>query len=591
MKTIEEKARAYDEALKVLHKYDGANIMFSQSLKEEMFPELKESEDEKIRKALIKYFSEGIEYLSLIPYNKEQCVAWLEKQSEQKPVDKPKFKVGDWVVTDMNNIVQIKAVNNGYYTIDNGGDFNMYYIDKFWHLWTIEDAKDGDVLVGGLQIFLFKKMSTSNSFYAHCNYHFIGYDSLSVYNCSYSIDNIHPATKEQRSLLFKKIKEAGYEWDAEKKELKKIIGEKQSKKNLQDNSFRRMFERKPAWNEEDEQMLEKCINVASGYYYLLEDRQSMKDWLKSLKDRVQPKQDEQKPKFRVGDTIKCKYDDRQFTIKSVDLDKGIYTYTQEGCGNDIDYADEDFELVKQKSADQPKFKVGDWITNGEFTWYIKKVGNNFYDLESPDGRVVDDTISHVDEHFHSFTIEDAKDGDVLFQDLMGGKTFIYNGINPDMAILYSFIISNDGEDVLPYHIGKPNTGIGYIEENKNIIHPATKKQRDLLFQKLKEAGYEWDINKKELKKIEHKSSWNEEDSPYYDDICEILINLLHSKTTDINKDAIKKDLDWLISIENRYTWKPDDKQMGALANACDGKILNLDYLNSLYQDLKKLREK
>jgi len=30
--------------------------------------------------------------------------------------------------------------------------------------------------------------------------------------------------------------------------------------------------------------------------------------------------------------------------------------------------------------------------------------------------------------------------------------------------------------------------------------------------------------------------------------------------------------------------------MEALANACDGKILNLDYLNSLYQDLKKLRE-
>ena len=60
------------------------------------------------------------------------------------------------------------------------------------------------------------------------------------------------------------------------------------------------------------------------------------------------KQGEQKPKFRVGDTIKCKYDDRQFTIKSVDLDKWTYTYTQKGCGNDIDYADECFELVEQK---------------------------------------------------------------------------------------------------------------------------------------------------------------------------------------------------------------------------------------------------
>ena len=62
------------------------------------------------------------------------------------------------------------------------------------------------------------------------------------------------------------------------------------------------------------------------------------------------KQGEQKPKFRVGDTIKCKYDDRQFTIKSVDLDEGTYTYIQKGCGNDIDYADEEFELVEQEPA-------------------------------------------------------------------------------------------------------------------------------------------------------------------------------------------------------------------------------------------------
>lgn len=51
--TIEEKAKAYDEALKVLHKYDSANIMFTQDLKEEMFPELKESEDERIRKEIV----------------------------------------------------------------------------------------------------------------------------------------------------------------------------------------------------------------------------------------------------------------------------------------------------------------------------------------------------------------------------------------------------------------------------------------------------------------------------------------------------------------------------------------------------------
>ena len=36
-------------------------------------------------------------------------------------------------------------------------------------------------------------------------------------------------------------------------------------------------------------------------------------------------------------------------------------------------------------------------------------------------------------------------------------------------------------------------------------NPATKEQRDFLFQKMKEEGYEWDPVKKELKKIKNKA--------------------------------------------------------------------------------------
>ena len=39
---------------------------------------------------------------------------------------------------------------------------------------------------------------------------------------SWRVFTAYPATKEQRDLLFKKMKEAGYQWDAEKKELRKI---------------------------------------------------------------------------------------------------------------------------------------------------------------------------------------------------------------------------------------------------------------------------------------------------------------------------------------------------------------------------------
>ncbi len=157
---------------------------------------------------------------------------------------------------------------------------------------------------------------------------------------------------------------------------------------------------------------------------------------------------------------------------------------------------------EQRPADkvEPKFKVGDWVAYNHNPNLpprkIIQITNEHYVFNNSSF-----DINTLEEDWHLWTIQDAKDGDILFQDLMGGKTFIYNGVNPDMAILYSFIISNDGEDVLPYHIGKPNTGIGNIEESKNIIHPATKEQRDLLFQKMKEAGYEWDANKKEIKKI------------------------------------------------------------------------------------------
>ena len=89
--TIEQKAKAYDEALKVLHKYDGANIMFTQDLKEEMFPELKEDEDEFTW--LKNYISEEVHYLSMdirdcedkLKLQKlQKSLAWIEKQGEHE---------------------------------------------------------------------------------------------------------------------------------------------------------------------------------------------------------------------------------------------------------------------------------------------------------------------------------------------------------------------------------------------------------------------------------------------------------------------------------------------------------------------------
>lgn len=212
---------------------------------------------------------------------------------------------------------------------------------------------------------------------------------------------------------------------------------------------------------------------------------------------------------------------------------------------------------EQKSTDkaEPKFKVGDWIITKDKNVHkdysvckIVEIENKRYHLENGD-YLDKDTLEQYG--YRLWTIQDAKAGDVLFQDLMCGKTFIYNGVNPDMAILYSFIISNDGKDVLPYHIGKPNTGIGTIEENKNIIHPATKEQRELLFKKMAENGYAWDAEKKELshKEVSKKSDkveWSDEDQDFFG----LLEGYLEfGYTLSMNEKA--NTLDWLKSIKQR----------------------------------------
>ena len=66
--TTEEKAKAYDEALETARKINSGEGVAAPSdwtVYEVIFPELKESEDKKIKKALIAYFKAkelGIHY-------------------------------------------------------------------------------------------------------------------------------------------------------------------------------------------------------------------------------------------------------------------------------------------------------------------------------------------------------------------------------------------------------------------------------------------------------------------------------------------------------------------------------------------------
>ena len=80
--TIEQKAKAHEKAFRIAQElYNDPNSSnVGKGYVYTVFPELKESEDERIRKELINYFIKGKEYLSLCSFSKEEILAWLEKQ-------------------------------------------------------------------------------------------------------------------------------------------------------------------------------------------------------------------------------------------------------------------------------------------------------------------------------------------------------------------------------------------------------------------------------------------------------------------------------------------------------------------------------
>lgn len=167
--------------------------------------------------------------------------------------------------------------------------------------------------------------------------------------------------------------------------------------------------------------------------------------------------------------------------------------------------------VKSTDKVEPKFNVGDWVVdNCSCVWKIEGILNQFYILECPEGGESRPTIEWVDRNFHLWTIQDAKDGDVLSANWREGSNFW------ERIIIFNKYHSKDVKGLInaPYVEGYGNTfkngklipcaKVPYYSTWTDKLYPATKEQRDLLFQTMKEVGYEWDADKKELKKEEVK---------------------------------------------------------------------------------------
>ena len=237
MKNYKEKYKQSLEKCKKefnLNNLEYSNLTYSheqvkQKL-EHIFPELKEIEKSKIIDALkiavCSYCSPNHNYVNTIP--KGRLIDWIEKQGEQKLDDKveSKFKVGDWVVLeDSLSIYKIVKVCKSWYEVISNNDGMQYSIgfgdEDDCRLWTIKDARDGDVLASDNGIIILVKESRNSSWGYRLSYHCAVLHDGIFEDREFHVESerFFPATKEQRDILFQKIKEAGYKWDNNKKEL------------------------------------------------------------------------------------------------------------------------------------------------------------------------------------------------------------------------------------------------------------------------------------------------------------------------------------------------------------------------------------
>lgn len=186
----------------------------------------------------------------------------IEKNEQKSSGEiEPKFKVGNWYQCTKNFVGKgvIFDRNTAYYCAQEGCLQDEYgchiaivkdLYDRF-KLWTIQDAKDGDILAISWRededlwekIVIFKKYHSDGVKGLYSTRCVEGYgntfkngklafkEEVPYYSRTWTC-KLHLATREQRDTLMKAMNDAGYEWDTEKKELKKLVEPKFDPKTL-----------------------------------------------------------------------------------------------------------------------------------------------------------------------------------------------------------------------------------------------------------------------------------------------------------------------------------------------------------------------
>ena len=289
--SIEEKAKAYDEIIKKANKMHHENCEACQACIEELIPELAETEDERIRKALISFLKSPFVNESITDEKVTPWLAWLEKQGEHANF-RNKIQIGDKVTRNEDgvlvNLSQLKRVAK-------------------------KDAKQGEQKPLGFNIG----------------------DEITVNGQIYKVVAVEQKPTENKGMNLVEEEMTPFQ--------KKVfciidttIEEEQWLKQVCDELLRLAHDeimQKSAWSEEDEKKLLCICAWIKDYPRIADFKDEMYtvannyiDWLKNLRGRVQPqhKQElDEKDKEMIDYLID--YLESELDSSYTDLDKETFT--------------------------------------------------------------------------------------------------------------------------------------------------------------------------------------------------------------------------------------------------------------------------
>ena len=182
----------------------------------------------------------------------------------------------------------------------------------------------------------------------------------------------------------------------------------------------------------------------------------------------------------------------------VSIDDKYYRCTSESIAikNQDEY---EYPPINRKEEKiKAKFKVNDWIVNKNgHAFLIGAVGDDKY-LFAECGYTHEklrwEFIKNADEHYALWSLKDADDGEIL----------VHNKYNTIDGFDYIFIY-NKTCLLQTYCYYSKKKDRAFIEDgshfcpwNMTEVKPSTKKQRDLLIQRMREIGCGWDADNKTI---------------------------------------------------------------------------------------------